>query len=314
MPDSAASRSGDLWGVTAYYNPIGYKRRRSNYDLFRKHLNLPLVTVELAYGDEFELGAQDADILLQLRGRDVMWQKERLLNIALAALPPGCTKIAWLDCDLVFQSAEWAEATSRLLDRHALVQPFTQVYRARPEWRPGDVLPEQSRALRAVGDILESGVSVDACVRGGGEETRCAHGMAWASRRELVERCGFYDANVIGGGDAVIFRSAFGYFDLVAERMCLGANWREHYRDWAEPFHREVRGNVGNAPGNVVHLWHGAVEYRRYRKRFREFAAFEFDPLNDIAVNGDGAWRWNTAKPEMHAFLRDYFVSRREDG
>ena len=35
--------------------------------------------------------------MLRLRGSGVMWQKERLLNIAALTLPASCTKIAWLE-------------------------------------------------------------------------------------------------------------------------------------------------------------------------------------------------------------------------
>jgi len=31
-------------------------------------------------------------------------------------------------------------------------------------------------------------------------------------------------------------------------------------------------------------------------------------------VAPSGAWRWNSAKPALHAFVRRYFESRNEDG
>src|SRR5690349_10101249 len=81
-----------LWAITSYFNPLDYRRRRQNYRAFRERLPLPLLTVELAYRSP-ELAAGDADLLVQLRGRDVMWQKERLLNIAVARLPPECDRV-----------------------------------------------------------------------------------------------------------------------------------------------------------------------------------------------------------------------------
>ena len=53
----------------------------------------------------FDLSEGDADILIQLRGRDVMWQKERLLNLALRALPDECRKVVWVDCDVILEQA-----------------------------------------------------------------------------------------------------------------------------------------------------------------------------------------------------------------
>ncbi|HEY7787756.1 MAG TPA: hypothetical protein VIF33_04460, partial [Casimicrobiaceae bacterium] len=120
-------RQANLWGITCYFNPIGYQRRLQNYHLFRQHLTIPLVAVELAYGDDFDLGADDADVLIRLRGTDVLWQKERLLNLALAALPDHCEAVAWLDCDVVFDDDDWALRASRALERCSLLQPFQTV-------------------------------------------------------------------------------------------------------------------------------------------------------------------------------------------
>src|SRR5438093_8021963 len=97
--DTACRRDADgLWAVTAYFNPMRYRRKRANYRLFRAHLDVPLVAVELAYGCDFELVDDDADILVRLRGRDVLWQKERLLNLALEALPARWRTVAWVGC------------------------------------------------------------------------------------------------------------------------------------------------------------------------------------------------------------------------
>src|SRR5450759_1082712 len=85
--DEMTSRAGlhtdGLWAITSYFNPVGYRRRLSNFRIFRERLKVPLVVVELTYGSDFELQEQDADILIQLRGGAVLWQKERLLNLAL---------------------------------------------------------------------------------------------------------------------------------------------------------------------------------------------------------------------------------------
>jgi len=83
----------ELWAITCYFNPVRYERRLANYRRFREHLSVPLLTVELCYDGRFDLDDGAADVMLQLPGTDVMWQKERLLNVAVAALPPECTKV-----------------------------------------------------------------------------------------------------------------------------------------------------------------------------------------------------------------------------
>ncbi|MCB1502612.1 MAG: hypothetical protein KDK07_23025 [Bauldia sp.] len=304
----------DLWAITAYFNPVGFHRRLANYRAFRRHLQLPLATVELSFDGRFELDPDDADILVRVNGGDLMWQKERLLNLALAALPARCTKVAWLDCDLIFESPAWGRLTSDALDRMPLLQPFAQVLRTPPDWSPGMPLAAETQALRAIGALVEGGMTRDACLRGIAETIGAAHGMAWAARRSLLETHGFYDANIIGGGDSALLRAAFGYIGLLVERQKMNAPRERHYRAWAEPFHDAVRGQVGHVPGTVYHLWHGDPLLRQYVTRFDRFAACDYDPYHDVAVAPTGAWRWNSDKRDMHAFIRDYFHSRREDG
>ena len=132
---AAISRAGgldmsaeQLWAVTAYFNPCGYRSRLANFRAFRARLDVPLVAVELVYGDRAELEAGDADVLVRVPGQDVLWQKERLLNVGLGALPESCDAVAWLDCDIVFASAGWARSVLDALDAAPVVQPFAVMY------------------------------------------------------------------------------------------------------------------------------------------------------------------------------------------
>ena len=77
-----------LWAITSYFNPAGYNTRLANYRAFRARLKVPLVTVEASFDGRVQLRAGDAEILVQRTARDVLWQKERLLNVALGFLPP----------------------------------------------------------------------------------------------------------------------------------------------------------------------------------------------------------------------------------
>src|SRR5262245_30598532 len=119
--------SGPLWAVCAYFNPLRWRRRLANFQEVRRRLSVPLLAVELGYAPQFALRSDDAELLLQLPGRDVMWQKERLLNLGLKALPPTCEAVAWLDADLVFGSDDWADRAFRELERSVLVQPFHEI-------------------------------------------------------------------------------------------------------------------------------------------------------------------------------------------
>jgi hypothetical protein len=76
-----------MWAITSYYNPAHYQSRLENYKTFRKKLGLPLLTIEFSYDGEFQLNSSNADILIQVAGGDILWQKERLLNLAIKKIP-----------------------------------------------------------------------------------------------------------------------------------------------------------------------------------------------------------------------------------
>src|SRR5205814_5659479 len=67
--------------------------------------------------------------VVHVRSGSVLWQKERLLNVLIQRLPDRCTKVAWVDADILFTNREWAAQTSALLDEYPLVQPYTDVVR-----------------------------------------------------------------------------------------------------------------------------------------------------------------------------------------
>jgi hypothetical protein len=304
----------DIWALTVYFNPMRYRRRRANYGTFRRHLGLPLIAIELAYGPDFELDQPDADILVQLRGRDVLWQKERLFNVAVAAVPPACRKIVCVDCDVVFESEDWLARTSRLLDRLALVQPFSHLHRMPPDWTPAQALVPGGDLLRSPALMLESGMPIATVLGTPAEQIKCSTGTAWATHTELLRRHGFYDSCIIGGGDSAFVRAAYGCFDEAMRLQHMNTRRREHYLAWARPFHEAVRADIACIHGNLRHLWHGAPQDRRYRNRIERLEPFDFDPFTDIALDDQRVWRWSSDKPEMHEYVRGYFAARREDG
>jgi len=309
-----------LWAITSYFNPMRYGRRLANYRTFREHLAVPLITVELSYAaEEFDLREGEADILIQLSGRDVLWQKERLLNVGLGALPSECTKVVWLDCDVIFGSGGgWAEEVSGLLDEFVLVQAFSRVHHL-----PGDLpLDEASPAAAefsrtSVASAIASGLSAHAGLARTPElrvQDMYAEGFAWAARRELLDDHGFYDARIVGGGDLAMACAAYGCSDVVMQRHIMNEQQREHYLAWAKPFFESVGGAVSFADYDLFHLWHGEMSDRRHGQRHEGLRRFQFDPYEDIAIDGNGPWRWDSDKLHMHEWVKEYFASRREDG
>ena len=300
----------DLAVLTAYYNPCRYRSRRANHDRFRRALELqgvPVFTVECAFGGEpFELPAGEG--VLQVRGGDVLWQKERLLNLALEQLPAGFTKVAWLDGDVLFERQDWARETSRLLDTEVLVQPFSEAVR----------LQRGADRDDGTGERWEGFAAVHLKDRSRRPSNFSAHGhtgFAWAARREALTH-GLYDVCLSGSGDHLMAHAAGGDFGCACVRAIFGANttFEDHYRVWASSFHAQAAGRIGALPGRLLHLWHGDFALRGYPDRNRELAALEFDPGNDLKLGEAGTWTWASDRPALHRWARRQFEARAEDG
>jgi hypothetical protein len=268
------------------------------------------MTVELAYGPNFELKKGDADILVQVRGRDVMWQKERLLNLALQALPNGCKNVVAVDCDIIFGANDWPDRVNETLNDSVILQPYSHVHDLPRDWTSDQPLSAGTHCRQAVTFAIGTGTPIPACL---GEFARngtftYSRGIAWAARRDLLNQHGFYDKRILGGGDRSFSSAVYGYFAAVQH------NRDKSYLEWAVPFHQAVGNAVGWIKGDIYHLWHGELRYRNYHDRMKILEQYAFDSTKDIIVAENGCWHWNTNKPGLHESVRSYFSSRREDG
>ena len=304
----------DLWAITCYFNPAGYASRYTNYRVFQKRLGIALVTVELVYGEVPELREGDADRLIQLAGRDVLWQKERLLNVAHLALPASCQFVVWLDCDVVFDNPNWAVETREALEQARLVQPYGRVVDLRPatsvEGIDLDAVLFERESMAS--KYRRGTIDFDATSASMLDEHSPGH--AWAARRDLIDRVGFYDAMILGSGDFIMAMAAIGRYRDVEAPYQMNQRQAEHYLAWAAAYHEEIRGELGAVEGTLLHLWHGDLADRGYEVRYRDLQAYDFDPFSDVAVDESGGWLWNSDKPELHEYVREYFSRRREDG
>ena len=274
---------------------------------------MPLLAVEQGFNGRFELGPEDADVLVRVEGGDVLWQKERLLNVGVQTLP-ACEALAWLDCDIIFENTGWVDDAWAALERYELVQLFHERHDLPPR-NPLDAMhgwtvpatAESAIHRLAMGAPLEHLAEAEAI-----RSFRSTAGLAWASRRATMERHGLYDACILGGGDRATMCGGLGAFDQAQRAMRANSRRTEHYLVWARPFHATVGGRVGCIPGRLFHLWHGDLRDRRYRDRHALLA--DYDPFTDIAADAGGCWRWSSRKPELQEAVRQYFEQRREDG
>lgn len=319
-----------LWAVTSYFNPAGYNRRLGNYHAFRRNLQTPLLVIELAAEGRHQLREDDADKVIRLTGEDRIWQKERLINLAIDALPDNTEFIAWIDCDLVFDNPHWArDAQARLSNGHTVVQLFENVAHLPREFDPLLASRLRCRACRPLfqeesfAHCLGAGTyfSVRRPNRADVEATKIAyaappvaHGHAWAARRELVAEHGLYDACIIGGGDKAFAMAVSGHAGAFVRSRPMAEGHAEHYVEWAQRISARTREKVGAVPGHVYHLWHGSYQQRHYEERHVLLKRLEFDPRRHLESHHDGTWRWNATADNLRRSVSEYFFSRHEDG
>ena len=316
----------ELWVITSYFNPCNYENRRRNYDIFARSLaqqGVHLLTVELACTEDgFTLEQEDATVMVRRVSADVMWHKERLLNIAIRSLPPSCGKVCWCDCDITFERADWAARTSEALDRYPVVQPFSSgIFLG-----PGDTPARYSKRFRPTTSFARYYVHDK---RGeslvGSEDILRGHpGYAWAARRDVLHQLGgLFDECVIGHADVVM---AVGFSHSVERCGPIPDAWEPHWQcGWspqltarARAYQRRaadvVAGNIAYLGGNVFHHWHGPCKSRNYGVRGRILG--QFNPERDLTSDApDQPWRWteDALATKLPEGVYVYFQTRQED-
>ena len=260
----------------------------------------------------------DCDILIHKRtlSENTLWQKERLLNIALENLPPTVDKVMWLDSDLIFLNDDWVPETAELLDRYPVVQPFAwMTYLQSGQERESAIEELPTLPLgQGVGDIYHSaGLGLqsfpDMCFR---SNFMLGHpGFAWAARRDVITRSGFYDRSIIGGGDRIMLNAFTGHYAGVSRKMPPAMV------DDLKAFGRKVTPyvgptNISYTQGVVLHIWHGNRADRDYIHRYQILLLNKYDPVHDVQVNEDGIMVWSSHKPKMHQQVTEYFSNRKE--
>jgi hypothetical protein len=301
-----------LWGITAYFNPEQYKNKYKNYKKFReasKQQGLQLITVECAFDNTpFELSKKDTDILVQVRCESVLWQKERLLNIALEHLPKECTKVAWVDADILFLNENWISETTKLLDTYKVVQLFDTAVRLKEN--------QEYTMLEDFSYGCENGEKRFSYACGQSKKVKIKEhetspGFGWAIRRDIIEQVGFYDKLILGGGDSVLKYSF--YSGSASHEESKSIILDEDIKKWSHEMANLVNNSVFYVDGVILHLFHGKIKNRLHGNRYKLIKSFNFDPNKDLQKNKDGCWDWSTDKIGLKKTVEKYFYIRNEN-
>lgn len=312
----------DVCGVTVLFNPFQHKTRVQNL-LHARHWwrrqNINVTIVELIYGDHLSIRDTHPEIaeppgeLVQRRTSEthVLWQKEALLNIAFESLRnvEECTKIVWLDSDVVIEDG-WIDQVSEMLDDCPIGQPFTHLVRLpRGVFNPYSYWAEPR--MRRLGLGFREGQMFHSASAAVGGHT----GFAWAATKEvLLSSNGLYAHAIVGGFDTLLVNALV---DPKCENRLNDAMAR-HFEAWAT----SLRANVGRhclaKPKKIVKagtFWHGELRDRLYQERHQLLHHHGFNPLVHVRVNSQGILEWTRhASCRLRQAVYSMFVKRQESG
>lgn len=298
--------------LTTYFNPCRYVSRRQNYDVFMQGMRaagVTCITVECAFGDApFELPA--ALDVLQLRSATLLWQKERLLNLAASWLPATCRYVAWLDCDIVFENNNWASELVAVLQQYPVAQVWESCLRLEQGGGEGAV-PDRVRSFAAVMQAQP------ATLHAGRYDTHGHTGYGWAMQRSLFDSVGLYEAAISGSADHFMAHAIYGDYNFCIQNALKHDRAQiQHLQAWGQRFYEQVQGRLGVVAGEIRHLWHGEAQHRRYFLRMHEITDLGFNPWTDLQQQPGRPLEWHAdmRKPRLRQYFIDYFQSRREDG
>lgn len=301
-----------LWIISSFFNPNAYITKPENFNSFIGKIQesgINHLIVELAFGQQpFTL--QKSKNVIQVRTKDVMWQKERLLNIAISKLPSNCKYVAWIDCDIVFANPNWAIETVEQLKKHKIVQPFKEVVR----------LPRGHFCYMGEGHIFLSFTYVfkqnPLMTEEGRFDLHGHTGFAWASHKSILQKHGLYDVCIAGSADHLMAHSFAGDWTTKCTDRTFGKNlsFKSHYYQWSKKIYPSILAKLGFVDGMALHLWHGDVENRNYALRERMVEEFDFNPSGDLKLTKDNCWTWSEKNIRIVEWAKEYFVLRKEDG
>jgi len=299
-------KSQHFWAITSYYNPFRGNLRLSNYHNFRRNLTVPLITVEWSPEGKFDLKGNDADILIQISGGDILWQKERLLNIALSHLPLSCKYTAWLDCDILFDDRDWHITAEKYLENVDVIQLFEKVIYLKNydadllSIHIARQLPSDYSVFSGVHAFFNGSLLYDMVFKSN-------PGLAFAARTEWLKNIGFYDAAIVGGGDTFLLFSILNKPEGILS-WSYSEEQKNHFKKWFDKI--ESQPLLSYLPLTIYHMFHGDSKYRKYSDRHMILTESNFDPAKHIKLSDDNVWMWTKEGARIQSNVYKYMQSR----
>ena len=271
------------------FNPAGTKRILMNYLYTKTHLEsqkIPTFTLELVYDGR----TPEIPDAVHVTSKSYMFHKENLYRILETKIPKRYTKLAFLDCDVLFDDASWYYKTSKLLDTYDVVQPFETAH-----WL--DLTYSNIVLTRNTILYLKD------------KTWNFDHhpGFAWCMKRRWYNEVGFFDYAISGSGDTL---STAAWLDKTfpSKFQSLPRSIQSEYTKFRRLPHPEVTYLEGET---IYHLYHGSRAKRKYADRHKMIDVPR-DIHQLIKKNNNGVFEWRRTE-EWNPMFFAYFNSRDDD-
>lgn len=279
----------DMAICLVFFNPSRTKRILMNYFYTKNQFDLqklPVFTIELVY----EGRSHEIPDAIHVSSNSVMFHKENLCRVLETKIPKKYKKLAFLDCDILFNDPMWYYKTSKLLDEYDVVQPFERAHwmdltYTHVELSRNTVL----QMKKPVWDFIYH------------------PGFAWCMNRDWYNYSGFFDYAISGSGDTLSSAAWLKKTFPPGFQSLPKALVREYMK-----FLNKACPKITFLKGvDVFHLYHGSRVNRQYSLRHK-MLEIKQDISELITKNSDGVFEWKDPKKWNPLFL-EYFENRKDD-
>lgn len=304
-----------LWAITTLFNPS--EQRLNNFDKFYaefQKLNVPLMVVicdNRSKPIRLPLPSQRV-IILDFHSDDMLWQKERLINIAVEHLPADCDKVLTIDCDLKYQELPMGQHTQKPLftfegmaDRYLNAFGYCQAFSSLHYLDINDLV---HKTINGIAYAIHKSDNINDILADYDNQRGPVSGGAWAFRREFLKENPLYEHCILGGGDAAFAWNAYGWHHLFERKIFTNPTLHLDFLKWVD--HCKQLGHPGYFPLEIFHIWHGPLDKRNYHDRHKLYN--DFDPVADLIKKPGKPLTWsdNARTKQLPERVKAYFESR----
>ena len=282
----------DLAVGFVYFNSAKSKRLLMNYLYTVEKLkiaNIPVFTLEM-----YETTPEIKDAF-HYKTDFILFQKERLCHLLETHIPKQYTKLLFMDSDILFENNNWYNELSDKLNSFDVVQPFSKAL-----WL--DITYKKITKERFSLVFYKKFGKLDM----GGGMGGYHPGFAWGFCRKWFCKYGFFQYDILGGGDNFSSTTWTNYTHFTNPHLKYLEATLDEYK---ASFNKLP--NICTIDSNIYHLWHGKKRNRQYNIRWKILK--NVNDIRDIITTDSRGLFVLKDDPVLKRKIRNFFHNRDDD-